>query len=438
MIISLTDNIAIIMDASPKCNNWKLYGLLVFIVLMTSCRPDSSLDNAGAPDNESLVVLVSGAKKPMPGQWIDQDTGHKVVRLVKRSGENRSFYFHNRPFLPAKSGDAWLMIFYGSTDTGWQLFSVDLQTGKIEQLTNSPGDKRGEIVAPQTRKVFYMQGDSVLSTHVDSRETELIYEFDNDIIGSVTTVNADETLLGGALITKKEREILKQYPQKSDFFERIYYAKLQRSLIVIDITHGEMTKVHTEKAWLNHIQFSPTDPDLLMYCHEGPWHLVDRIWNINIKTKENRLMHSRTVPREIAGHEFFSHDGQYIWFDLQIPRGETFYLAKRAVYSDETARYALKRNQWSIHFNLSTDQGFFAGDGGDPSQVAEANDGMWLYLFNTMGDSLTSEKLVNMKNHDYELEPNVHFSPDDRWVIFRANFEGTTQIYAVEIEKTSI
>jgi oligogalacturonide lyase len=27
----------------------------------------------------------------------------------------------------------------------------------------------------------------------------------------------------------------------------------------------------------------------------------------------------------------------------------------------------------------------------------------------------------------------VHFSPDGKWVIFRANFEGIENIYAVEI-----
>jgi oligogalacturonide lyase len=27
----------------------------------------------------------------------------------------------------------------------------------------------------------------------------------------------------------------------------------------------------------------------------------------------------------------------------------------------------------------------------------------------------------------------VHVSPDDRWVIFRANFEGHTDVYAVEL-----
>lgn len=38
-----------------------------------------------------------------------------------------------------------------------------------------------------------------------------------------------------------------------------------------------------------------------------------------------------------------------------------------------------------------------------------------------------------MKYHGYKLEPNVHFSPDDKWIIFRANFEGIENVYAVEI-----
>ena len=39
------------------------------------------------------------------------------------------------------------------------------------------------------------------------------------------------------------------------------------------------------------------------------------------------------------------------------------------------------------------------------------------------------------RRHDYSLEPNVHMSPDQKWVIFRANFEGYDNIYAVELKK---
>lgn len=35
----------------------------------------------------------------MPDEWIDKDTGHKVMRLTRRDGLNQSFYFHNNPFV---------------------------------------------------------------------------------------------------------------------------------------------------------------------------------------------------------------------------------------------------------------------------------------------------------------------------------------------------
>jgi oligogalacturonide lyase len=40
-----------------------------------------------------------------------------------------------------------------------------------------------------------------------------------------------------------------------------------------------------------------------------------------------------------------------------------------------------------------------------------------------------------MKNHQYKFEPNVHFSPDGKWIIFRANFEGKEDVYAVEVDE---
>ncbi len=383
----------------------------------------------------SYPVLETGLDNEMPNSWIDKHTGHRITKLIDLKQGGRSFYFHNRPFLPTLDKKGWLMVFYAPDSLGNQLFTVNLETGYTEQITFGKGNKRGEIIGTKTRKAFYMMGDSVFSVGIDNKDTKFIFEFPDHVKGSVTSLNEDETLLGGALIDKAEEDILKKYPKKSGFFERIYEAKLKRSLITVNVLSGVENVLYTENAWLNHIQFSPTDPDILMYCHEGPWHKVDRIWNINIKTGKKELMHKRTVFREISGHEFFSPDGKTIWYDLQIPRGETFYLAGRSVYSKDTIRYGLKRNEWSIHFNSSPDQKTFAGDGGDSTQVARAKDGMWLYHFTPKGDSLQSEKLVNMRHHDYGLEPNVHFTPDGKWIIFRANFEGKTNIYAVEIKK---
>jgi len=138
---------------------------------------------------------------------------------------------------------------------------------------------------------------------------------------------------------------------------------------------------------------------------------------------------------EIAGHEWFAPDGKTIWFDLQLPKGENFFVAGANVKTGAEKKYSITRNEWSIHFNTSPNQKMFCGDGGNEGQVARAKDGMWIYLFTPEGAKFKSEKLVNMKHHSYRLEPNVHFSPDGKWIIFRANFEGVENVYAAEIVK---
>jgi oligogalacturonide lyase len=46
-----------------------------------------------------------------------------------------------------------------------------------------------------------------------------------------------------------------------------------------------------------------------------------------------------------------------------------------------------------------------------------------------------AERLVNMSKHNYRLEPNVSFTPDQKWVIFRSNMYGPTYVFAVEVAK---
>lgn len=375
--------------------------------------------------------LETGSRKPMPQEWIDKDTGHKVVRLTPLEGSNSSFYFHNNPFIGNK------MLFYNTNATsGKQVYTVDLKTFQTKQITNQKSPMRGEIVAHKAQEVVYQIGDSVFASSIKTNKTRLLYVFPADFKATVATLNADETVLAGKYSEgTTERDILKQYPEKSQYFNRIYDAKIPNTLFTINIKTGELKKIHTENTWLGHVQFSPTDKNLLMFCQEGPWHKVDRIWTINIETAEVIKRHTRTMDMEIAGHEFFSPDGKIIWFDHQMPRSVTFYLTGVDLKSGVEKKYELQRNEWSIHFNVSPDQKLFAGDGGDAGQVAKAQDGMWIYLFRPEGDKFKSERLVNMKAHGYKLEPNVHFSPDGKWVIFRANFEGESQVYAVEISK---
>lgn len=55
-----------------------------------------------------------------------------------------------------------------------------------------------------------------------------------------------------------------------------------------------------------------------------------------------------------------------------------------------------------------------------------------------MPGKFKTERLVNLAKHDYSLEPNVTFTPDMKWIVFRSNMLGPTHVYAVEVEKSKI
>ncbi len=394
----------------------------------------------------SQEIMETGGQK-MPAVWIDKDTHHKIVKLsASLNGNSSSFYFHNIPFI----GDD--MIFYNSSkqpaaevtdmkreepkpnnENNRQLFSVNLKTFKVTQLTHCTSPMSGEVVCEKTKTVFYQIKDSIFALDFKTNQSKFIFVFPDDFKSNISTVNVDGTLLAGAYATAAEKDIYKKNPNKSSYFNLIYDAHLPKTIFTINVKTGELNKIFTDSAWLNHLQFSTTNPSLLSFCHEGPWHKVNRIWHMDVNTKKITQVHHRTMEMEIWGHEWFGKTGKTMWFDLQQPKGKTFFVGGYDVKTGKEIKYELQRNDWSVHYNSNSTETLFCGDGGDPGAVAKAPDGQWINLFTPNGEKFEVKKLVNMKHHQYKLEPNVHFSPDDKWIIFRANFEGESNVYAVEL-----
>lgn len=396
--------------------------------------------------------------KEPPTSWVDPDTGHRVVRLSREPG-SASLYFNENGYTP----DGKRMIY--TTRDGISV--LDLATQQSRQVVQG-AQLRAICVGKKTPTVFYLktQENALYSTHLDTGETRKLADMPKR--GRVATINADETLAAGTYIEGEGKDYgensssgtaagaqqghsLEQPANKGKMMEERLAARLPMAMFTVDLRTGETKPILRSTDWLNHLLFSPTDPTLLMYCHEGPWHKVERIWTIRTDGTQNTLIHKRTMAMEIAGHEFWSHDGKTIWYDLQVPKGEVFYVAGYNVETGERTWYHLERNEWSIHFNVSPDGSLFCGDGGDPGQVAKAPNGEWIYLFrpelihvdaeNDKGlvrpGVFHAEKLVNMSRHNYKLEPNVSFSPDQKMVIFRSNMFGETYVFGVEVEKAT-
>jgi oligogalacturonide lyase len=423
--------------------------------------------NTGA----SYAVRAPDNGQPPPKEWIDKDTGHRVVRLTDEPN-SQSLYFNYNAYSP----DGSKLTF--TSPTG--IYQIDLQTRQTELILPStqPSDEAGKtvinniiVVGHKTGRIFFnrtvvgdIKGQTLgYNASPDRGAAERSVWWIDPVtkeqheIGTlppnynVATVNADETLLAGAVFYLDGRGGAATQPVRAAPGQRIslgarWAQHLPMALLTLNAQTGEMKTFNPSNDWDNHFQFSPTDPTLLMYCHEGPWQNNDRIWAIHTDGTGLFKVHMRTMVNEIWGHEWWAADGSTMWYQLQYPRGQgaTGWIAGYNVNTGQRTWYLNAPNTGSIHVNSSKDGSLFAGDGG--------NGAPWIFLFRPhlarnmasgIYDSkgliqpgwLEAERLVNMSNHEYALEPNVNFTPDMKWIVFRSNMFGPSYVFAVEVAK---
>ena len=446
-----------------------------------------------------------------PKTWVDKDTGHRVWR-VSDEPNSGAFYFNVNAFTPDhkqmvyNSPDG-IRVLDLATMTTRMLVPNDPPTAGGARRIGSAA--RAIVVGHKTNSIFFTRTDpethanAVYKADTNSGTIRKLIDLPPRV--SISSVNADETLgagtyneadcpggdpnapnaflpaaapggripggaappaspsaagaqaaaanpvLGGANV---------QSDDKGAMMERRLAARIPVVLFTIRLEPGPNGEkpgtirmlLHSTD-WIGHMLFSPTDPDILMYCHEGMWQKVDRIWLIHTDGTQNTLVHKRTMAMEIAGHEFWGLDGKTIWYDWQYPKGEDFFVASYNLETHKRVAYHLQRNEWSIHFNLTQDLDMFCGDGGDSGQVAEAPDGQWIELFRPTMIGGTegalngpdffqpgvfhSEHLVNMAHQNYRAEPNPRFSPDKKYVFFTSNMFGRSYVFAAEVGKAT-
>ncbi|MCU0248516.1 MAG: oligogalacturonate lyase family protein, partial [Bryobacter sp.] len=230
----------------------------------------------------SLAAACFAAGPPV--SWIDPDTGHRVLRLTTEPG-SASLYFNQNGY----TADGKRLVY--TTPQGISV--LDLATRESRRVVE--GRVRLIEAGRKTPRVFYLRDGAAFWTNVDTGETKKIGDLPRR--GSVATVNADETLLAGTYIEGDGPDYNNQRPptptpapaqghsldqprNKGQMMEQRWAARLPMGLFTLSVATGEVKTIHRANDWLNHLLFSPTDPGLLLFCHEGPWHKVDRIWTI--------------------------------------------------------------------------------------------------------------------------------------------------------------
>jgi oligogalacturonide lyase len=419
---------------------------------------------------QSAAAPAAAPKGPVPRAWTDPKTGRRIVRVSSEDGSG-VLYFYRNAYTP--EGD--VMVIKSP---------IGITAVRLKDWTTSLLVKGREnellFMLRTTREAVYSVTDpgpgeaadrpkTIYAIHVDTKKVRQLARIQ---AGGINGANADDTLLVGTFaqgakpLQPRDAASVEKFGQAEyaalgpdgkplnfakakgvRMLER-WAARVPAELFTIDLRTGERRVLYKTEEWIGHAQFSPSDPKLIRFCMEGPWHRVDRIKLVQADGSGLRSAHTRTMNMEIWGHEFFSHDGKWLWYDLQTPRGQVFWVAGLELATGRRVWKRLEQNDWGVHFNIAPDNRTFASDGGDVDMVAHAPDGKWISLLQPEAivdadspsyddkliaiEKMKSTRLVDMSAHDYRLEPNLRFTPDGKWLVFASNMHGPNHVYAVE------
>ena len=271
------------------------------------CRPyptPSYRHEESRPPVLALASACPAARASYASSWIDPDTGHRVVQLSREPG-TQSLYFTQNAY--TKDGR---LIVSDPPRAGHDRRQHRRHRRRSRTRSGAgrgspagqPADGyarfRNRLRLIQTGRktgtIFYQKGNDIYATDPNTYQTRKIAtlpEVKGAMLG-VNTVNSDKTVLAGSYTigqgggNRRPRAVPGQtnymggdnLPDKEEMMERRLAERLPSVLFTFNVATGEYREILHTTDWIDHFQFSPTDPTLLMYAHEGPWHKVDRIW----------------------------------------------------------------------------------------------------------------------------------------------------------------
>ena len=266
--------------------------------------------------------------------YTDEKSGAQITQLTNQ-GINYHFYFTENSFdLDGKT----IYFLSNREHEGTEicnLFKMDLDSGEMVQLTDDPlGVEVGRITkTPDGEYVAYVTGSQLRLYNTKTGENKLLYEEKNHMLLQNLSFSCDKQWIG--FNRNEDVDALPDGgPNYAGFKEKMFATK-DRRVSVIRLDGSEFHDVFRDTHWLSHFQFSPDNPDIAMFCHEGPWNYVQqRIWMINMNTGDIWPCFRQTED-DCVGHEFWAQNGDVIFDNRRGGHDGTISNSKSQVYASE-------------------------------------------------------------------------------------------------------
>ena len=358
-----------------------------------------------------------------PELTISQDpvSGATVRQLTDYKAHSHHFYFT----YPGWYDDGRKIVIYSDRENRTNLFGVDLTSGDITQLTDlDPAIKVGGLSKnPVREEIYFTCGDTLTALDLTTLNTRPLYTRPQGYVGGSADATADGKYLCAGYTQDLSDRFMVDLGNGYIGFNEYWEAHPHSMICKIPIDGGDTQLVFEDHSWLGHFNASPKLPNIITFCHEGPWHKVDnRIWGLDIETGKTWKIRP-TAPGEMVGHEYWMSDGEHIGYHGRVASGPIY----GAIRYDNTDQVEgpFDYHCWHLHSHM-LDLVVGDGDAQDP----------YLLLWRFKGGEFQGPKVLVWHRGSFHTQ-NVHVHPcvnaQGTQIIYTADPQGYGQVFIVDV-----
>ena len=351
-------------------------------------------------------------------RMVDETSGREYIQLTSTS-RNKHLYLYVNCFDPQGR-----LIFVSERDGFLNYYRMDLDTGVAMQLTAETDIAAAGLACHNSRhgKLVYWAGMKMRMLDTETLECRTLIDYPR--YGGYLTMTAD----GKHIVTFYDMGAPIDKPVGPKVGPWGIFSVPVDDPGSVSTPSGN--PVLETRAHVNHIQASPTDPDLIEYSWEGEWR-PQRMWVTNLAGDEGGPL-GRQRPNELRGHEFWFANGSKMGYhgSKETPAGRRGIIGTVSSDGKDEWQLTLVGNRCG-HCAYHEDRDLWVTD------TSPDFDGLCFIRIEGQGANATGlfEPLC-LHGSTWKSQgchPHPQFSPDGRRLMWTSDREGVSQVYLMEI-----
>jgi oligogalacturonide lyase len=366
-------------------------------------------------------------------EYKDPKTGARVRRLTGDGSSNVHPYFTSWAFV----GDGADNVIFASNRSGaYQWHLLDIPAGRLVQLTAARRTGPNMACVARSGRLFYFDDQVLHAVRTDTLEDRELYRVPAGFRPALPTCTADGRYVAFAYC--QETALSTETGALYATMHERYYQHPHSVVMRIDTQSGAAVAAWGEPTWISHVLIHPTQPNLIVFCHEGGGTCVDqRMWIVNLEDLQMRkaapLYPQR--PGESCVHEYFTQQGD-VGFQYSLDRAGGREEYNAFIRPDGTwIRQYLFPGPRPGHIQSNSDNSLVVGDRAYLSPD-DKEGGKYMSLMTHVNGRVQVRRLAWHGSSGRTQASHGHpsFSLDDRWVIYNSDAEKCDNVYMADVQ----